>query len=180
MRLLTPIFFVVIAAVTFFSFATPVLEQIDELKLEQAKLAEGIVETNNLVNLQDQLMSAYNAFSPAQLNRLDKMLPNNIDNVRLIIDINNIARQHGMGIKNIAIRTEEKKATKEEASGADLIDRDSVILGFSVSGSYNVFKSFLNDLADSLRLVDVASLGFSSNENNSYDYNVALRTYWLK
>jgi hypothetical protein len=56
-----------------------------------------------------------------------------------------------------------------------------VTLGFSVNGSYGVFQSFLVDLAQSLRVVDITSVTVGAGDRpGSYQYNIEVKTYWLK
>lgn len=180
-RLLLPLILVVAAGLIFFSFTQPVLERIDGLRLEQAKLNTALDNAKKLHQVQDSLLNTYNGFAPADLDRLNKFLPDSVDNVRLIIDINNIARASGMTIKNVKIKTEEG-----EEDGAAVINdtgtdpKGVVVLSFSVSGSYLNFQQFLLDLSHSLRLVDIDSVTFGSNDKGIYDYSVAIRTYWLK
>jgi Tfp pilus assembly protein PilO len=172
----------------FFKFTEPVLGEIDELKAERAKLNEALDNARELRKVQDSLLAAYREIAPSDLERLNKFLPDNIDNVRLIIDVNNIARQSGMTIKNIKIKTaagEEESSVIEKTTGNEL-EPESLTLGFSVSGPYGNFQKFLSDLARSLRLVDVEAVGFSSSEGGEagasdlYTYNVEIKTYWLK
>jgi len=68
----------------------------------------------------------------------------------------------------------------------DYIFRAGFLDGFNglviaVLSSYAVFIKFLEDIEKSLRIVDVVSIGFDSkDENDIYDFNVSIRTYWLK
>jgi Tfp pilus assembly protein PilO len=181
MRLLFPLALVVAAGLIFFSFTQPVLQKIDDLRLEQAKLNTALENAKKLRQVQNELLDNYNNFAPADLDRLNKFLPDNVDNVRLIIDINNIAKASGMTIKNVKIKTEEGKEDGAAVLSADSAEpKGVVILSFGVSGSYLNFQQFLSDLSNSLRLVDIDSVTFSSNDKGIYDYAVSIRTYWLK
>ncbi|HQM18670.1 MAG TPA: hypothetical protein PLY98_00930, partial [Candidatus Paceibacterota bacterium] len=62
---------------------------------------------------------------------------------------------------------------------------------FKVTGKYESFISFLKELEQNLRIVDVKSIDFkvpeaivSSDgrvtENDIYDYTLKIETYWLK
>lgn len=172
----------------FFKLTEPVLGEIDVLKAERAELNQALDNAKELREVQDSLLAAYREIAPADLDRLNKFLPDNIDNVRLIIDVNNIARQSGMTIKNIKIKTaagEEESSVIDKSSGNEM-EPESLTLGFSVTGPYTNFQKFLSDLARSLRLVDVEVVGFSATEGASgtvsdvYTYNVEIKTFWLK
>lgn len=181
MKIILPILILGLAAVVFFYFTAPLLDEIDGLKLRQEQLALALENINELKDRQDKLFSRYNNIDPTDRENLDKFLPNNIDNVILIIDINNIAQKYGLNVRNPNIAKEEQKEGAPPAGGqAPPAAVNSAAISFSVSGSYEVMKLFLSDLARSLRLVDIESLSFTAAERNFYDYQISLRTYWLK
>ena len=119
---------------------------------------------------------------PIDIANLKQLLPNNIDNVRLIIDINNIAQKRGLIVRNPSIISDAStNQSQSEVAVRNLTpDKSSVVISFSVSASYEILKMFLGDLDRSLRIVDIDSVAFSSNDKNLYDYKISLRTYWLK
>jgi len=49
-----------------------------------------------------------------------------------------------------------------------------------VTGPYSSFKGFLVDLEQSLRLSDVTALNFRAAGFDFDQYNMTLRTYWLR
>jgi len=59
---------------------------------------------------------------------------------------------------------------------------ETVQFSFSVVSTYDNFKRFLDDLAISLRVVDVTSISVSeiSGEEDFYRYDVGIKTYWLE
>lgn len=170
---------IIAAGAVFFLLTRPLLADINMLREEKARLEEGLANARKLKEVRDGLIKISNDFPASDLDRLNKMLPDNVDNVKLIIDINNIARASGMSIRNVKIKTEEGQSGREVIADSGQ-KRGAVTLGFSVSGAYSNFGDFLQRLARSLRLVDVMSVSFGSNERNFYDYNVELQTYWLK
>ena len=111
------------------------------------------------------------------------MLPDNIDNVRLILDLDNLARSHGMRIQDISVDntdvSKQSNGTIETSSSGEKGAYGSVVLSFSTQSSYETFKEFLVDLERGLRLTDVIGLAVVPNKGN-FDYKVNVRTYWLK
>jgi len=69
---------------------------------------------------------------------LAKLLPDTVDNVRLVLNINNVAENYGVIIRNIAIETEEQ----QEAVDSQIIttevndDIGTITLSFSITSSY--------------------------------------------
>jgi Tfp pilus assembly protein PilO len=172
---------VAIAGFLFFQVTEPLFAKIQELQMEKEKLNVALDNAKKLRQVQEELLTTYNSFPPESLERLHKLLPDNIDNVRLIIDIDNIAARYGMSIKDIRIKTDEAKEGEEAAvSERGPIVKGTVTLGFSVSGAYGNFQSFMVDLAKSLRVVDALSVSFAATETNLYNYAVEIKTHWLK
>lgn len=149
---------------------------VTELKEERGRYEEALAKTKEIELERTGLLEKYNQIPLADRERIEKLLPDHIDSVRLIIDVNNIASQYGMTLKNISLLDEK------EGSGTPIGPQEGhsmeVGLRFSVSGTYEKFRSFLKDLERSLRLVDVRTIGFSA-EKVDYEYSVSLSTYKL-
>ena len=152
----------------------------------------------------------YNALDPVNLSKLVKLLPDNVDNIRLILEIEKVASPYGMALENVKYSTDttKKDATKDttatqamaaqtggtQGKGANLPNKDYGVwnLEFSTKGTYNNFLNFIKDLENNLRIVDISSIQFSSDtatntksginpsSSESYVYNFVIKTYWLK
>jgi len=179
-RLIAPLLMVIIAVAIFFQFTDPIFAEIKTIQDRQVTLNEGLNNAKKLRTVMKGLLDQRNLMSETDLNNLNKLLPDNVDNVRLIIDIDGIAKPYGMSIKGLEVKMPEEKTEDAVTRDRDNAKQAMVSLSFSVSGDYNQFQSFLSDLSQSLRLVDVSVVGFNSNEKGIYDYEVEIQTYWLK
>jgi len=175
-----PIALILIAVFLFFGFIDPTYSDVQGLQTEIAQFDEALEKSKELQAIRDELLSKYNTFSSSDIERLEKMLPDNVNNVRLILDIDGIAGTYGLSIRNISVS--ERGVNGEEVVGPDNRAYGSVELGFTVSGGYRDFANFIKDLEKSLRLVDISGISFSTigSEVDFYDYTVGVRTYWLK
>lgn len=181
MKSILPVLFVVIAAGIFFGFIDPAYSRVQALRAEESQFDQALTRSKELQQVRDQLLSRYNLISQSNIDRLEKLLPDNVDNVRLILDIDSIAARYGMRTRNVQLQSADTRSTRGQV-GQDDSAYQSVILTFSVTGSYEVFRSFVEDLERSLRLVDVVGMSFSSTgaTGDTYDYSVSIKTYWLK
>ncbi len=111
---------------------------------------------------------------------LSKLLPDNIDNIRLVIDIDEMAKSYGMRIRNF--KTDAGADAKNAGTiGKSAAPYGTLTMSFSTTAPYNIFLGFLPRLERSLRVLDVTAISFSSGDSNQlYDYSVTLKTYWLK
>ncbi|MDE2399600.1 MAG: hypothetical protein KGL67_01135 [Patescibacteria group bacterium] len=195
-RFIMPIIFVGIAITGFFVFTQPLYQDIAALRVDADSYNQALGNSKSLENERDKLTSKYNTFSQNDLDRLQKLLPDNIDNIRLILEIEKIAAPYGMVLKDIVYTADSQaNATPAAATaqgGAALTtttatDFNTLNMSFSVMGTYNNFLNFTKDLESNLRIVDISSVTFSSatvdiknNPTGIYKYDFKIKTYWLK
>ncbi len=182
MRNITSIILIIIAIVAFVFIANPRFDRVSALKQEAATFDDALDRSKELISLRDALLSKYNGIREEDRTRLDVMLPNSIDTVRLIIDINTLATAHGLSLSNIAVGEVNGGTTNDGSLGPSFGEFGTVALGFTVSATYDQFRAYLADLERSLRLLDVKSISFEAGEgaNSLANYTVSLTTYWLK
>ncbi len=179
MKVFFPLIFLAGAVGLFFWSIDPTYARIQALQQEEAEYDQALTRARELQEVRDDLIARSQAFSPSDLERLHKMLPDHVDNVRLIIDLDFMASQYGMRVRGVTIAADESRSL-QGAVGPDEATYESVVITFSVTGDYNTFRSFLTDLERSLRLVDITKLSFEANDTGLYDYSISLKTYWLK
>ena len=174
-----PILLIAAAIGLFYTYIDPTYKDIQMLKEREQKYDEALTKSRELQAISAQLLSKYNAFSSEDITRLNKLLPDNVDNVRLALDIDGIAARYNMRIKNISISGVTQQASTG-AVGSQQSLYESTILIFSVATTYENLLRFLKDLEKSLRIVDVTQLSFSASEGELNDYKINLQTYWLR
>lgn len=196
-RFIVPIILLGIAVSGFFVFTNPMYVEVGELRAKLASYNEALGNSKALENERDKLTGKYNAISKDDLDKLEKLLPENIDNIRLILEIEKIASPYGMVLKDVKYDTsaKEEKADKllptvSVGAGLSSVPENYGVwnLAFSTSGSYNNFLNFTRDLENNLRVVDIESVEFSSdtaprllaNLPETYKYDFKIKTYWLK
>ncbi len=161
----------------FFGYIDPTYTEIKKVQLEKSDYDRALDNSKQLQETRTELLEKYNVIPEPDKEKLLKLIPDNIDNVRLVIDIDERAKKHGMRIRNFKTDTGVKKDT----IGKDASAYGTLTLQFSTTASYNSFLAFMNDLERSLRIIDVTAISFVSSDTGSlYDYNVSIKTYWLK
>jgi len=177
MKFFLPILFLLLTGGIFFGYTNPAYVHVKDLQAQQSQYDEALSKARELQSVRDQLVARYNTFSPDDLTKLQKLLPDHVDNVRLILDLDTMASRYGMRVRNVTIDTASQKS--DQQIGPSDKTYESVILSFSISGSYDTFRQYLNDLEHSLRLVDVTGVQFIPNTTGIYDFQIQLQTYWL-
>ncbi len=172
----------------FITFVKPRYQALQATKAEVAASGTNLSTADKLEQSRTELIAKYNAIPKADLDNLKTLLPDSVDNIRLIIQINSLANKNGLSVlKNVDYKSDADKG----AATPDIAKRPygEFTITFQTSGQYKNFLAFLSDLEQNLRLVDVISVDFAANDaataNNPtlasfLTYKVTLKTYWLK
>ena len=129
------------------------------------------------------LQSSYNNIGIEDRKQLEKLLPDTVDNVRLVLDINNIAEQYGISIQNIDISKDTNETGRDSGVSTSVeraTDIGTIRLGFTVTSTYEIFINFIKDLEETLRIVDIKALNIRQGTGNFMTYEVIIDTYWLR
>lgn len=199
MRFIMPAVLVGIAITVFFMFTDPIYTDTGILRTEVASYNEALNNSKILENERDKLTAKFNTIDPDNILKLQKFLPENVDNIRLILEIEKIASPYGMVLKNVRYNATNTNVAvpvattpETQVSGAAVVapsNYEVFDLEFSTSGSYSDFVSFTKDIESNLRMVDISSIDFSSDASNAnsktasseiYSYNFKIRTYYFK
>jgi len=152
------------------------------LQVRQKQLDEALLAADKVSVRVNQLSGTYNNFAESDKARLDEFLPDHVDNIQLIIDVNGIAKKNGMSIKNVKVSTGAQGEDPSNSKTISTLDPrlGAMVLSFSVTGTYEAYKKLVADLASSLRIIDISSVSFATDDKGVYTYNLSLKTYWLK
>ena len=187
MRLILVVIFLAATGFLFFGMIQPAYTTTKELQAQDAEFDAALARVNELKEVRERLTTKYNSFSPALIDRLFKFLPDTVDQVRLILDVSDIASAHNLQFDDVSV---EKREEATGGRGNSVVAEEesdtgyaSVSLSFSMTGSYDNFVTFMSDLERSLRLVDVQELTITDSGEEDEDilsFEVAVLTYWLK
>ncbi len=173
----TPLILIILAIGIFFTFTNSRIDDIKTLQATNDGYALAINNSVDLIRARDAVLVDRKKLDDTMMDRLNKMMPDNIDNVRLIIDVNSIAQSRHITVKNI--RTTPTTADTSGKGGSSG-QYNVMNLSLTASASYANFLLFLQDLERSLRFLDVSHMVITANDSGTYDYSLDIKTYWLK
>ena len=119
---------------------------------------------------------------------MNAFLPDSVDNIQLILDLNALASRSGLSLSNF---TTSNVPNAPDASTADAAQSangaftgntspvDSLTIALDATGTYNSFRTFLSGIEQSLRPLDVTTLSVADSETGVYTYQLTLKFYWL-
>ncbi len=179
-RFLFSLVTILVSIAIFIVVVIPRFNAIKELRSERTELSDAVASGADLRVRRDELTRQYNAISQDSLSKLKSLLPDSIDNVKLILELDALARTYGLPIQNVRVREAEVTEGAQATIATDS-RYGTTRLELTLEGRYDRFRSFLTDVEKSLRLIDVESVTFTSAEDDTlYTYIITLRTYWLR
>jgi hypothetical protein len=203
MKFIFSISLIIISGILFFSVVNPLYREVSNLKADVAVYNTALNNSTDLQKTRDALVDTYKNIKAEDKNRLEHFLPNTVNNIKFILEIERIANIHGMSVKNIRFDPLKVQDTKDAINspmgkGTVISSNDPSTLKpygvfpveFTTDGDYNTFVQLLKDIEHNLRLVDVQSVDFSvpnvdpknsgGVDPNVYSYTFKIETYWLK
>jgi len=208
MRTIIAVFAIVLAGAIFFVYTKPTYDSIQATQVQIAQYNAALNKATQLQALKQSLLSRYNSFNPDDLARLQTMLPDQVNNIGLILDLDTLANQYGLSLENVGIDSlaagssgQSGGAAAPTSLGTSASPYESLDVTFTLHCTYSEFIQYVTSLETSLRVVDLIVLSVSSGgtqngpaiqsatlasstapgaDNNVYTFGVTLRTYWLK
>jgi Tfp pilus assembly protein PilO len=183
---------IVLAIGTYFTVTKAKLAEVNAVRAINEQYISAISNADQLVKVRDKVLKDYNAIDETDRERLDKIVPNTVDNIRLVIDLNSVGLRHGFSLRNIKAAAGTSGSSGSSASqrpstvtatrdgGISTPTLDTVSISFSVSAPYQQFIEFMRDLEANLRIMDLTHLTVAANSTGTYDFGVELKTYYLR
>lgn len=181
-RTLIPIILIVASGLLGFFYIFPIYEKITIAMKEEKGIDEALQKTKEIGTIATELRNKVESISVSDIDKLDTILPSEIDEIRFVNMLNSIASRHNLSLGGPTVT--------EGASGvgdADEQGLNTIGVSFSVTASYETFIAFAQDLERSLSIADVHSIALSAPSageddevSDSYNYDIELSTYWLE
>jgi len=177
----------------------PRYDNLQAVKEEVVTYDSSLETAEKLKISREELIAKYNSIPKTDLDGIKTLLPDSVDNIRLIIQLDSLATKNGLSTLR-AVDYKSDAVTAPGATGASTTTEMQGVAGankpygeftisFQTTGQYKNFLAFLSDLEQNLRLVDVTSVDFTAassdgsggqQASNNMSYKVTLKTYWLK
>ncbi len=180
-----PIVLILISVGLFYLHISPRYAQVQSLMEQQDEYTNALAKADELKLKRDQLLTTYNNFSKDDLSRIERLVPETVNTVKLISDINSLAGQYGIVIKGITT-TQQIVDNSQNIGGTAAAQKKpfhATLILFKFSSTYPNLVSYLKNLEKSLQVIDVQSVSFQVPSDDVvsgiYDYQVSIQTYSL-
>ncbi|MDP2651627.1 MAG: type 4a pilus biogenesis protein PilO [bacterium] len=179
------IFALVAALGIFFGYVNPAWNVgIAATKVALVSDDQALAAASQYTAQQSELAAKRSAIDPADLARLSAFLPDSVDNVGLILNLNALAARSGLSLSNIDVMSNAPSTTGNAAVGALPVSNASPVSSIDISlsavGTYTAFQAFLAGVEKSQRLLDIRDITVKGSDTGVYKYQMTLRLYWLR
>ena len=163
----------------FFGYAKPTWSgPIQETKSAIADIEQALTAAEDYKKRQNALASERNAIDQESLNRLSVFLPDSVDNVGLILDINALAARSGLALANVDVMKNDSTTGNTGIVKANPVG--SVDISLSAIGTYSALQVFLSGIEKSARILDIRDITVKGSNTGVYNYQMTVRLYWLR
>ncbi len=172
--------YVILAILIGYIFIYPKTGEVSLLMAEKQKYESYLETLGSIESKKNELLTEFNKISVEDKKDIETILPNSLDFVKLMSQIDSVAAKYGILIDKITSKETSLSVGDSIENAQPQKIYNSAIIGFSFTASYNDFNNFMNDLEKSLRILDIKSIKLEVREKGAYSYNVEFETYWLK
>jgi len=159
---ITGVLFLLTAIAVFWLWTMPAIDTIKVLQADKQSFDDVLARSREVLVTRDKLVAQFNSVSPGDLDRFYKIIPDKPESERLMVEFADVAEAAGGLVKEF--RNTESKGLME--------------MTVSFHGSYDSFRSFLGELQQSLRLLDVDYIKFAATEANVYEFSIKVNSYY--
>ncbi len=187
MRYIYLLLLIGVSIAVFSTLIGPRYKDVQRMKTEVANYNGRLSTAQALKAEREDLIAKYNSIPKADLDNIKVLLPDSVDNIRLIIQLDGLATKNGLSsLRNVQYESakDQPAVVQQQAVGATQKPFGEFKLSFSTTGPYKNFLAFISDLEQNLRLVDITEVKFTQGSGpgvvDNLSYAVSLKTYWLK
>ncbi len=182
-KTITPIFSIILAIAMYFFFTSDILAEIDSAQAEFAGYKSLIANVQKYNQKLEGALNTKRAINALEAERINTLVSTDVDEVRLLVDLTEMARAHNMLLGNIVVEEMASSEVSEEEISSNVVlpsDFVETTISFGLIGTYEQFKDMLADIEKSLVLLEVTGLEFSANEGDLQQFDMTVHTYALK
>lgn len=178
-----PLLSIVFAIGIFFAYVNPLWTgPIKETRAAIADNKQALESAAEYVKRQNELAAEMSAIDQGALARLETFLPDSVDNVGLILEMNALAERSGLALESIDVAN-SRAITRESTDATGLASEGpigEIDLKLSAQGTYDALQQFLAGIESSARLLDARDITVSGSDTGVYGYQMTVRIYWLR
>ena len=183
LRSLSPILSIIVAVVLSVFFIKPTYDETRLIQKDAESYREAKTKYEQFTsNLQTKIKDKEEHLGDEE--KLRALVPDDIDETQLLVDLKSIANSGGLLFGNVSIEEGDSGTPETLDENGNPIGDDILIakdFSFDVIATYSQLKDFLKDLERSQTLFEITTLSFIPSEDSLFQqYSFTVRTYALQ
>lgn len=193
MKIFSAILIILSLGVSFFyTYDRLYVDQITDLQADVREFESKIEESEAARAKLASLTAEYERLSSSDRERLERMAPEKVGDIRLAMDVTNLLSSNNVQIQGISLPSMSSSGSGGSGSESGVPERQGALpkqISFNITAGYRSFTSLLEEVERSLRIIDVTGIEFgvggegegapSSSSSDIYTYNVTGYIYEL-
>jgi Tfp pilus assembly protein PilO len=180
MKNILPVILIAVAVTLYFTEIQSQIENVQQTRMTNKSYLEAINQTEQITDLRQKLVAKVSSFDQSDLDKLKKSIPEKFNNVTFTNDLNGIAMRNGFSISDISVDSNSSQSSSADRSLGNSKPYIEHNVTFHFKTSYENVNKFVNDLEQSLRLIDISSINISPTDKGDYNFSFKIKTYSLK
>lgn len=190
MKALAPFLILAICIAAYYMYLSPTYAEIQELSAKKAEYVAALEKSEEVKVTRDALQATYNAISPDDIKRLEKVVPETASNVMIANNINGLGNAHGLVVRSVKVSPQMAGGEgRGEIMDASKSPYKVISTGVVLAGRYDQFIQFLQTLEVNLHLADVNTLSIKNESkagpgggagSDRYEFTLDILTYSLR
>ncbi|MEX2514677.1 MAG: hypothetical protein WD335_00930 [Candidatus Paceibacterota bacterium] len=171
-KLILPITLIVLGIIAFFLYIKPVYQDTAAIRSEIEEYETALSQVGEIQKIRDDLLRQYNQLPQTSIYIMNRILPDSLDTVRLLVELNQMALPHNLSVQGISFTNRSDSEDNRNRNSEDAAPRksyESAQTSFSVSGPYENVLDFVRDIERSTRLIDITRLTVTGPEADGED-----------
>lgn len=177
------IIFIVISIGLFLGYIRPEWNHVSELKNKSNQYNSVLLSAKTGKDLRDKLSMQYASISDSDKAILESMIPDTIDPVSKVALMSQVASQFGLTVTEVKISNsnQQQDSSRDKLMVTTTDPYKTTNIGFTITGGYQPFISFLKKLEMNSNIFDVTRLEIGQGRNSGLlEFKLSLNTYSLK
>lgn len=192
-KLIAQVVLIVTSLVIIFTFINPSFETIRATQNETYQYQEAVGKASELNARLQELVMAKESFDPADLDKLERLVPTKIDKLQVMKDIESIFENRNMKIDSLSASDEISPAMGVTVEGQPVVEGISVTyqdFEITFTGTYEQLKEVLTLMEANATLLEIMELNFEvaassdatvegSLPQNTFEFMMLVRAFGL-
>ena len=184
-RTITQIILIILSVIIIMTYIRPKFDDISKTQGETDKFRTAVERATEFNQRLQSLISQIESFSGGDVRKLEKFMPDTIDEVVVMRDIVTIAEANSLILDAIKAEGNVEPANPTTIQG-EAVSQTNVLTPLTseqflltVTGTYVQFKKFLSDVERNAYPLEVVELSFETGEGTLIQFDVTFEAYAL-